>query len=1362
MATDISPGTAGETVESRFDQFIERELSQTSQRLRLSEIVWAVLATVAWLLAAVLVCMVVDAWLLELSAGWRLAGLVLTLSVAAGIFCWTAMPPIVRRINPQYVAQMIERSGDSFHNSLLNYLMLRGRREQTRTSVYAAVSGRAARDLSAVEEERRVDFSRTISMAMLVAGLVALFIAYLVFSPRNGWASLGRIVAPGARIAPASRVTVSRVIPGDVSVFYGERIPVSCEVHGWKDGDPVRLVWSSRDGHLRDVAVSLQPDSAMPNVWRGILGGGPEGVNSDLSYHIEAGDGRSPVFAVSVRPNPTIAVQSIEIHPPDYTRLPVVRHTGRGEIRAPEGSRVHLTAIANQDIKLAWIELVRAESAGTVSIADSDVTVVQTIDLVPGENRSASGGFQLLLDSRRQQQSWTHYRIRFRNSQDQRNEMASLHPIGIIPDAAPEVSIVRPDRSPVDVAVNRSLAIEIQASDIDYEISDVQLVIDHRGSRLLDKTLSLPQDRSNNQVQCRYQLVPAELGLKAGDEIVFFARAFDNRISPHSYAPQPNESVTPSCIVRIVDADPAADPGNAQKGSDPPAGAADQNPGDAAAADATADPKAGTPTPADPQQKENPAADPQNPRSDQKPGDSPPGPDGVRPPPAGQSPPPGEPEKENPRSNPPESRPPQTPKDPPGEQQASASEKADSQPQSSGAAAKGQESGSSGAGKPDNGSQSGSRSGSEGGNQAGKSGGSGESGENGAPSQAESRDPSAGSSAQSGSEKAGSGNGGASDSDHASDRSSATTNTGNQPGQAASGNKPGSSGGSDPAGSQSQDPAPTEHGGGGGEGSRDESLRSGQREPLGKNATDSERLEVIQEFLEDPEQNSESGQPGQENPDSGKPGAGQSEGNSSPPGESGSMSGVSSSADPAGDPADPRNSQAGDPSGRDGSTGEKPVPGSQPGAQESGGEPKSQEPSAGSQSGSRSGSESGGNGDNPQPAAQGSAASRNEGAPPGEKSGSGSSAAEKSTDSQANSGAESGSGSNTTGGNEPGRDPESTEASGSKSGDLPSGQDTGPQNRKPDGNSGGSTPPDKSGDRQESAAGQSGGKPENQGTDNQGTGNQGEVEDSTRQGESQEAGGGGDSQDPKGRDQSSGNPSGSDPSGKPGSGNPENGSGDPSSSAKPSGGSGQEPGASSAESSAQEGSGGDRESSQPGKGGSQQPSPPGQGQSNQAGSSTGGGGTTGGSGGRNAGPGAGQQMEGLSDNEARQIEYNRAATELMLEKLEAQRNQPNSELLNRMNWTEEDFREFLDRWQKMKAAAQSGDAEAGRRYAEALRGARLAPGRETGASTVEGRLDSVQGLSEDGGVNRPPADLVPEFNAFMKLRARQDRQSGGR
>ena len=218
-------------------------------------------------------------------------------------------------------------------------------------------------------------------------------------------------------------------------------------------------------------------------------------------------------------------------------------------------------------------------------------------------------------------------------------------------------------------------------------------------------------------------------------------------------------------------------------------------------------------------------------------------------------------------------------------------------------------------------------------------------------------------------------------------------------------------------------------------------------------------------------------------------------------------------------------------------------------------------------------------------------------------------------------------------------------------------------------------------------------------------------------------------------DPSEGSPSESEGEGGAGS---EGASGQPSESGGESGGqSGGESGGDGDESGAEGSAAGESASSQGESGnseGSQPPSSSSQSQSSQSGGSEG------------DGPGSNTIAE--KEN----IEHSKKATDMVLKRLEEERFDPDSELLDELNWSKEDLNQFLNRWEKMKAAAEAGDPIAKQRYEKALKSLGLSS--DAQQQKVRGVSDKQRGFNTDSAVNRPPQEIAPGYRAFKRARNR--------
>jgi hypothetical protein len=124
------------------------------------------------------------------------------------------------------------------------------------------------------------------------------------------------------------------------------------------------------------------------------------------------------------------------------------------------------------------------------------------------------------------------------------------------------------------------------------------------------------------------------------------------------------------------------------------------------------------------------------------------------------------------------------------------------------------------------------------------------------------------------------------------------------------------------------------------------------------------------------------------------------------------------------------------------------------------------------------------------------------------------------------------------------------------------------------------------------------------------------------------------------------------------------------------------------------------------------------------------------------------------------LEYARKATDLALETLRDQKNQPDARLLEKLGWTPEDLQRFLARWEAMKkAAAQEGSAgeEARQTLNETLESLGLRP---TNSRTRRGDTasDAQRGLRDAGHRTAPPREYQKQFEAYLKGAGRASSQ----
>ncbi|WP_146532655.1 circumsporozoite protein- membrane associated protein [Rubripirellula reticaptiva] len=139
-------------------------------------------------------------------------------------------------------------------------------------------------------------------------------------------------------------------------------------------------------------------------------------------------------------------------------------------------------------------------------------------------------------------------------------------------------------------------------------------------------------------------------------------------------------------------------------------------------------------------------------------------------------------------------------------------------------------------------------------------------------------------------------------------------------------------------------------------------------------------------------------------------------------------------------------------------------------------------------------------------------------------------------------------------------------------------------------------------------------------------------------------------------------------------------------------------------------------------------------------------------------PGMGDGNDGLGRGgdvelppDAVNTDYAKEATDLVLDYLEQTRDQPDSELLRKLNWTPADLQKFRDRWKGVRdLGSPAGEAKSNQQIEDALRSLGL---REPGTATTgnaRDAADAMQGIRDSGNRKPPPAAYRDAFDAFRR------------
>ncbi|MCE5251727.1 hypothetical protein LLG96_16080 [bacterium] len=419
------------------------------------------------------------------------------LTVSAAVFSVLFIIRLVHSPGLDECSRMVERKYPHLHDRLISAVQL-GKLDDS------ALKGQSSALVDALvirvnEEVRSIDMRRAVSLDRLVAWMRAAYgavIAVLVIS----------LFFPGHMLVGLYRLadyTHTYPLPGDImvytlgrdsSIIRGDNFTTTGFVSGgagktlnilyrWDDSD----IWSVKPVQFDEKSGSFTLTVEKPR--------------TSFMYYLEMEAYETPRYRITVIDRPVIEQLAVAVTYPGYTGLGTVsRSDNDGNIRAPGGSRVVLTATANKPIAemmLHW--------------SDSTATKC-TVDRLTG-----TASFSVTRDA--------DYYIGLVDTLGISNSNPISYRVTCLKDENPVVAILSPV-SDVELPRSKRFPIVYRARD-DFGLSAVTL------------NFQLPQEKTPREVSLKkgvidkdildeYQWSLSGLGLLPEDTVTYFITVYDN------------------------------------------------------------------------------------------------------------------------------------------------------------------------------------------------------------------------------------------------------------------------------------------------------------------------------------------------------------------------------------------------------------------------------------------------------------------------------------------------------------------------------------------------------------------------------------------------------------------------------------------------------------------------------------------------------------------------------------------------------------------------------------------------------------------------------------------------------------------
>lgn len=517
-----------------FDEYVGLKLEKTRSTIRTTDLFTTLAGVAAMFLGYLLVFVVLDQWAVSdgFSPLWRW---ILLSTLVISTFAWLILKvgiPAFQSVNGLFAAKEIEDSEPDLKGSLLNLIDLKAAGRPINPTILKALERQTALRLQKVNIDQAVDHRPLIRTAYLLLGIIVAFCVYAMLSPKKISNSIWRGLLPGARVAAATVTEiVGDVRPGDTRVpAHQPAVEIQVDIAG-KTPEKVHVVYSTLDGK-QDQEVELHAEEE--GRYRGqLLGDGSQGLVNDVKYFVRAGDAKSRMYTITVEQPPYAEVETVRLEAPGYTKLPPTEQVKNAAIDAWEGTKVVVTAKTNMPVASAKIEFLDDSQGGP--------TGEEVPMSLSSGGRQVQGAWTLALRS--DGSSPKFYRIHCK-AEDGRTTTGHVNfPLLIKPDLPPDVALVQPDRD-VSIPVNSTLSLLIQARDPDFELGYIYLNVEKDGKRIGRDQLS---EGRQQKVSLRHDVAVSRWNPVVGDQYEVWIEAFDNK------QPRPNSRNTPRIAVRIID-----------------------------------------------------------------------------------------------------------------------------------------------------------------------------------------------------------------------------------------------------------------------------------------------------------------------------------------------------------------------------------------------------------------------------------------------------------------------------------------------------------------------------------------------------------------------------------------------------------------------------------------------------------------------------------------------------------------------------------------------------------------------------------------------------------------------------------------
>lgn len=485
---------------------LKRRINKVCQHWKMLILLKGGSITLLSTIAALLFVFLLD-FLLELEGAARfflMTGIVTTFVVT---LFWTIVRPFLNVPTEIQLARYLEEKHPQLEDRLVTAVELGG----------AENPGASPRLLAQLLDDARfhiqpLNLSKSIRSKSAVvwssfAMALLLFLGAMIPANLDFFAlKTNRIFSPwkfrNAKLFPTFEVS-----PGNIRIPKGSAREIRADITGFEPEEMV-LYYSEGDSSWKKSEMDITGD-------KGVFVYNFFSIQNETKYYVKADQRLSDIFTFTVYDAPKVTRVDLTYIYPKYTGLKSKKETDTGDVWAPEGTIIKMTAVADKRLYKAEIMLGENEKKLETSIsADSVVTA----------------SFKVTSDS--------FYKIRITDTDGLTNDPPPEYYIHALPNQPPVLTIERPGYD-IKASMLEEVPIKIEVRD-DYGLPSLKLIYTVNGSDSKELTLSTRKTSRENssgqfeQIQeftAEYLFYLEDLKVQPGDFLTYHIQADDSRDS---------------------------------------------------------------------------------------------------------------------------------------------------------------------------------------------------------------------------------------------------------------------------------------------------------------------------------------------------------------------------------------------------------------------------------------------------------------------------------------------------------------------------------------------------------------------------------------------------------------------------------------------------------------------------------------------------------------------------------------------------------------------------------------------------------------------------------------------------------------